>query len=80
MESCKNCKYWNSLEKEVWKEIGKQMGECRRNSPTVIFSRHLNLSLYSKWPHFPWTDSEEWCGDYKSNKQKWWWYYDGTKK
>ena len=73
-EACLNCKFWDVYPGE----IGDQVGDCRRNPPTLnghalaALSTHFQLSeslmdpanLYTA-SAFPATHQTSWCGHYQ---------------
>lgn len=64
-ERCLNCKWWNLLPKINWNEVGKQMGECRKNSPLPLYIRWKNeINLKERYPIWPWTTADDFCGDF----------------
>lgn len=60
-ENCKNCKYFDSIEKIKYPIIG----QCKRFPPTVLRN---GLSFESEYPQV--IGSADWCGEFKSNKAK----------
>ncbi len=55
--TCEVCRHWNRLE--------PGLGECRRNSPsivTIIQTEDVSITNKAIWPR---TFDNEWCGEFK---------------
>ena len=65
MWRCDNCIYWKKIDKEQYKAIGKEMGECRFNAPNMIFYRKNELEPLDKYPIFPLMGCDDQCGQFK---------------
>ena len=50
--SCKTCRFWKRSHNST-----HHIGECRRYAPQGRFS--------GEYFHFPNTDQDQWCGEYK---------------
>jgi hypothetical protein len=60
MDSCKNCRFWESNPPEVSHLDAVQIGICKRRAPLV--QPHDKLSV----PQWPSTVHTDWCGDFAS--------------
>lgn len=60
---CSNCLFW----KRLFGQRSIVLGDCRIKSPTVLCVNEFGESYSRVESHWPETNDDEWCGDWKGD-------------
>ena len=61
--SCKTCKYWIPIQKELWGVTGIPLGECHFNPPHPAWNRKFQKEIIDQYISWALTADKDFCSE-----------------